>query len=154
MSDKPKPNWKKYLLIGSLAMNVLVVFAIAGAAFKDDGPRHKGRDATMQGALVRALPDDMRSQLKDSLKKGRDGFRKDRETSRKLREDMKAVIGATPFDAAALRAVFAQQKQLRESFVDRGDQIWITLISDMTDEQRRAFADNIQFGKPNGRPKN
>jgi uncharacterized membrane protein len=154
MTEKPKTSWKKYLLIGSLALNVLVVFAIAGAAFKPDRPKLKDREVSIQGSFMRALPEDMREQLKDSFRKGGEGFRKQRETSRKLREEMKVVISATPYEDAALRAVFEKQKQLRIAFVDRGDSVLIELISSMTDEQRAEFAKNLRFGKPGGKPKN
>jgi uncharacterized membrane protein len=76
-----------------------------------------------------------------------DGFKKQRGQSREVKTALKDAIAAVPFDADALRAVFERQKQVRLAFTDRGDALWIDLITKMSDEERAAFANGIDFRK-------
>jgi uncharacterized membrane protein len=143
-----KFNWKKMLFVASLAVNVLVIGALAGAAFKHKGSDKSNMGASMQGAMIRALPHDHRKALGQSMRGDGNQFKKQRGQSREVKAALKAAIAAVPFDAEALRAVFERQKQVRAVFSDRGDTLWIDLISKMTDDERAAFAEDIDFRKP------
>lgn len=143
-----KFNWKKVLFVASLALNVLVIAALAGAAFKHKGKSATFRNATFQGAMIRALPQDQRRLLGENMRRNSDSFKKQRGQSRAVKVALKEAIAAVPFDADALRDVFERQKQVRTGFSERGDALWIELITKMTDEERAQFANDISFSKP------
>lgn len=142
-----KFNWKKALFIASLALNVLVIGALAGAAFKPHSRGGPFRGATLQSAMVRALPDDQRKLLGESMRRNGDHFKAQRGQSLAVKADLKAAIAAVPFDGDALRQVFERQKQVRSDFSNRGDDMWINLITKMSDEERAQFANDIEFRK-------
>lgn len=142
-----KFNWKKTLFVASLALNVLVIGTLAGAAFKHKGNDKPNMSATMQGAMIRALPQEQRRLLGQKIRGDGNGFKKQRSQSREVKTALKDAISAVPFDADALRTVFERQKQVRSTFADRGDALWIELITKMSDEERAEFAKAIDFRK-------
>jgi uncharacterized membrane protein len=148
MSEQ-KFNWKKILFVASLAVNVLVVGALAGAAFKhkDNDRSGGGSSTTLQGAMIRALPMEQRKMLGQKIRGDGNQFKKQRGQSREVKDALKNAIASVPFDADALRAVFERQKQVRDVFTERGDALWIELITNMSDEERAAFAKEINFRK-------
>ncbi len=142
-----KFNWKKMLLIVSLGLNILVISALAGSVFKMRGGDRHLDGASVQGAMIRALPEDQRRQLGQRIRKNGEHFKAQRGQSRALRAALKEAIAAQPFDGEALHQVFERQKGLRSAFSERGDALWIELITSMTDEERATFSENIQFRK-------
>jgi uncharacterized membrane protein len=142
-----KLNWKKMLFIASLGLNVLVIAALVGSAFKPHSRGGAFKGGTLQGAMVRALPDDQRKALRERMRKNGDYFKAQRGKSRAVKADLKAAIIAVPFDADQLRQVFARQKHVRSDFSNRGDAMWIELIENMSDDERVQFANGIEFRK-------
>jgi len=148
MTQDTKIGWKKYLLIGSLALNVLVLGLMAGAFFKVGKVGPKFQEVSMQGPMIRALPEEKRQMLRGSFMK-RDTKSGDRRSaSRKVRSDFKAALTAVPFDPQALRDVFVAQREIRSRFIDSSDDVWIEVISGMTDAERATFANEVEFRKP------
>jgi len=155
MTKETKMGWKKYLLIGSLALNVLVLGLLAGAFVKVNKTGAKFQEISMQGPMIRALPEEQRKALRGSFMK-RDTKSGDRRSaSRQVRQDFKAALTAVPFDPQALRDVFKAQRSIRSHLIDSSDEVWIDVISGMSDAQRATFAAEVEFRKPRKKkPKN
>lgn len=137
-----KKNWLRILLIVSLALNLLVIGLMIGAALRFGGPdsvRHPPR--SLGSALYRALPDDMRKEMRQHSRSGhearrRDGFR-----------DVDAIVGAmraVPFDGDRLRDLMNRQLEDREKFHRSVQDTWFQRISSMTDTERTAYADRLE----------
>lgn len=148
MAQETKMGWKKYLLIGSLALNVLIIGLVVGAGFKGRKVSDRLQTLAFQGPMIRALPDAQRDMLKKSFRKKAGDTSGRRQASREVRQELKSAISAVPFDAQVLRDVFVKQREIRNGFIDANDEVWIEIISGMSDAERAAFARDVEFRKP------
>ena len=138
-------GWKKYILIGSLCVNVLVIGLMVGNSLKPhSSSKMRGSKGDGFGAFAKALPSEKRQELRKRFESERSGFRKNREQTRQIRAKMRAAIIAIPFDKDALSAIFTEQSTLRAQQSVVGDQVWVELIASMTDEQRAEFVAAIE----------
>ena len=105
--DMPPPakrRWTRWVLIGSLAMNVLVVGLVIGAAFRQPFqlPQTLHSNGGMR-ALVRAMPDEARGALRDRARDRKEYSAALRKQSRELGRELVEALRAEPFDMAAVR---------------------------------------------------
>lgn len=140
------PLWMRVLLIGSLALNLLVVGMIAGSLLSGGGPgpsREAARD--LEGsAFVRALgPGDRRALLRD-LGRERDTLGENRRLLRQRFERLLAILRAEDLDRAALDAVVAEQREATEARQRLGERLVIRRIVAMSLDERRAYADRLE----------
>jgi uncharacterized membrane protein len=147
MEQKTKMGWKKYLLIASLGLNLLIAFAVGGAFLKSGGPDRMKSDVFLQGAMIRALPDEKRELLRSGFKDHRDKHKKENGSFRAMRTELNDVIIAVPFSADALNDILVKQRDMRAGFALSGDAALVNVISQMTDAERADFAANIKFRK-------
>lgn len=114
----------KYVLIGSLALNLLFVGGLAGMAFKKHGhgPHHAAREHFGLMGLTRVLPDDRRKEVLDQLKKEYDARRPAMEDLRVARHEAADRLAADPLDRAALEQALAdvasKEQALRSAMVE------------------------------------
>jgi uncharacterized membrane protein len=103
---KPGPSW---LLIASLALNLLIIGLIAGAAIA----RHRlagqnefnvNRLAGEPGlrGFMRQLPKERRVVIRQAIEPGRETLKTLRQSARKARDSVQLALAAQPFDKAAL----------------------------------------------------
>lgn len=143
---KPKtPLWMRVTLFISVAMNLLVVGAVAGF-FVTGGPdKRYDRTRTDMGTLfMRALGDEDRRALRRDFEAGlqRDG----REHGAFLTEFEATleILRATPFDRDAFLASVADQSRGRAEREEMGREVLVSRIAAMTDAERAAYADRIE----------
>ena len=96
VSEKPKRNWVKIALIGSLAVNLLIVGLIVGAVMRfDKGQgRHLNRVSMGLGLFIQALPDEARAEVNAAGGPhlgNRRAFRKEIRSRQKALEMLEAV---------------------------------------------------------------
>ena len=128
MSDVSPPGTPsrrmKYLLIGSLALNLLFVGAVVGMGFKKHGhgPHHTAREHFGLMGLTRVLPDDRRKEVLEQLKKQYGEMRPAMDELRAARIAAADRLAAEPFDRTALEQaiadVAAKEQALRSSTVE------------------------------------
>ena len=155
MSDttsSPRPaRWKTWALVASLAINLVVFGAIAGAFLRGAPERYKRPTSDADfGAIVRALPDKPRGDLRDHLR-GRGGdFKERRQQFAQMRGEMIAVLRADPFDPAALENLFARQRTALGEMALGGHTVLLETITQMSTADRMTFAKNLSRGRIQG----
>jgi len=137
----------KIALVVSLALNLAVAGLIAGAALKGR-PDPGGRDGLWP--YSRALPEPYRGDLMRSLRERRGDWIADREALGSTRAELAAALVAEPFDAAAVTALLARQRDRFTALADRGAALLVEQIARMSPEERQAYAAALERG-PSGR---
>ena len=148
-SGAPRPRLGFRILLGaSLALNLLVIGLIAGAAWRHGGGPGKGWHHAPPGLqsyaapYVRALPREARRDLHRGLRREVGGA--GRAERRALYAEMLAALRATPFDAAAVEAVLGTQRERVLALQAAGQARWLATVTAMTPEARARYADRLE----------
>ena len=144
------PMKYQWLLIGSLALNLLVVGAVAGMFFRHrggggpNGPpelnigRLVNSDQGLRG-FVRTLPQERRQALRAVVEDARQTLKPLRQTVRAARADASATLKAEPFDPAkfqtSMEAVIIDEGAARRASVA----IMVDAVKQMTPQERVSF---------------
>lgn len=136
---KRSSRWLKLALILSLAVNVLVFGAIAGAWWRGGAGPWGGRGAGNIVGYMASLPPDRRAELMQRSKGLREQSRALRQAARQAARDRADALLAEPFDKqrfmdAQTRQIEAEQR-LRLAVRD----VIAEAASNMTAAERRAF---------------
>ena len=141
----PKRRLMRYLLIGSLALNLLVLGIVGGAVIRGPGgfggPR--GFDLAL-GPIVEALAPEDRQAIRDQLRSNdmlRQHPRQDREA---LAKALQAALRMDPYDPAAVEAALSVQRDRLFAVQTAGQQALVARITLMSPQARLAFADRLQ----------
>lgn len=137
------PRWVTIALLASLMVNMVFVGVAAGRMWvhhHGDGwySRHKG--GGMRGFL-RELPEARRSELRDVMRANRAAAREEREKVGALRQAVREAIAREPFDRAALERALSEVNAARQNFRGRIASDFVELVSKMTPEERKLFAE-------------
>lgn len=143
-SAKPSRLMRTALLL-SLAVNVAIVFAIAGFALsgppKGGGPR--GFDIAL-GPVAAALQPEERREIRDRLR-GWDDIRPlNREEVQSAIRQMTASLRVEPFDPAAVEDFFAQTRLRSANLQQFALDAVIEKIAGMNAEERAVFAGRLE----------
>lgn len=136
------PRWMRGLLLASLAVNLLGLGAVVGAALTD-GKRWHGVDGHA-GHMVRALNDEDRRALREQMRAARAEGREGREAHRAALRDLLAELRATPFDAAAVEARLAAVRGHFMDRLERGQTLLAQRFAEMSPAERSAYADRLE----------
>ncbi|MEM7490424.1 MAG: periplasmic heavy metal sensor [Pseudomonadota bacterium] len=134
----------RWALVASLALNVLVVGAVVGAALAHRGAPGRGGtggppeiraiagglDGGDRRALLRALRDD------GLLREGRIRIRESR-------AEIAESLRAEPFDAAAFAAALAARQAVRADLATRGAGALAEVVATLSPAERAALADRL-----------
>ena len=135
----------KYALIASLALNLLILGAVAGTMY---GFRkhhasfggERGQDFGLMG-LTRTLPEERRKEIRKQLRDDRVTFRPLVEETRKSRLEAADKLAAETFDRAALESAIAavaeKERALRQAAVTS----FLGHAEKLTVDERRQLAD-------------
>lgn len=147
-SERPGARRLKYALIASLALNLLVLGAVAGTVFMHGFGRHPPprsgsgphQDFGLMG-LTRTLPEERRKEMRKNL-------REDREKLRPLIDDLRAArreaankLGAEPFDSAALKGAFDVAGEKDRAVREAAVAAFLVHAGQLLPEERRRLAD-------------
>lgn len=142
----PPPGGRKLriALAVSVALNLLIIGLVAGAALRDGGPRDRMVRDLDFGPFTEALrPEDREGLRRDFIRQAPDM----RDMRRQMREDFATVLAALraePFDAEALRDVVANQGERMAARLALGQDLILARIAAMTPAERAAFADRLE----------
>lgn len=148
--DAPKPGrGLKIALVISVALNLAVAGLVLGA-WLGDGP-HKGmpRDLSF-GPFSEALSDADRRELRKGLMSRGEEFRTSREAARAEFAVLLDALRADPFDPAAMSTALTAIETRNAERLELGRSLIETRLTEMSTEERRAFADRLEDGMQHG----
>lgn len=134
---KSKRRWMPVVLGLSLALNLAVVAAVAGAAWRHKGEERDGPRAARGGAIyMQALPREARREVRAQLRSiGREQAGTD------------AMLGALrqePFDPAAAVQVLESERDTGLARQTAASALWLEQITAMSAQERLAYADRLE----------
>lgn len=143
------PVWMRVAFFVSLALNVLVVGAVAGALLAGDGPRGHPPPASLVrdlglGPYLRALGPEDRTALRKSASAQREDLRNSRREMRKAFEQTLRVLRAEVLDEAQLRSLIRTQADVAERGRALGQRLLVERIKAMTVAERRGLAERLE----------
>ncbi|MEM9708422.1 MAG: periplasmic heavy metal sensor [Pseudomonadota bacterium] len=139
------PVWMRLLLVASLGVNLLIVGMVAGAVFSGGG-QGPGRDAARDfgnSPFFRALGPDERRQMLGDFRSERRSFREGRKDIGNRFEALLNAIRADEFDAETVTTLLDDQREALLNLQGVGERLLIKLVSEMSVEERRAYADRV-----------
>ena len=145
------PRWMMIALFGSLALNLIVVGAAAGFAWRHNGVQAANASQPLSPSLLSyasTLSPERHKELSARTEEQRQNVRPLRRQLREAREDVVNALVTEPFekeryDAAQSRLLIADEKA-REAV----HQLYAAIAVNMTLEERRGFADWRQKRRP------
>ena len=151
MAETPDPPgkkrfaWGRVLLIGSLALNLLVVGLVAGALLSGGPPgdRNPALRALGYGPFLQALPRADRAAMAEAFKEKAGSFRENRRELRREFDRFLELLRADPLDADALRAAIDRQRARISERQALGSALLVDRIVAMSAEDRAAYADKL-----------
>lgn len=144
---QPRPAaTRRWLLIASLTLNLLVVGVVAGTALRHaggEGGPEAGR-ALGFGPWSRGLSHEDHQALRRAFEASGQDFRAAWREERADRAALILALQAEPFDPAALDAIAARMHARSIARMDLGQQLIRDHVVAMTPQARRAFAERMQ----------
>lgn len=140
--DKPKNRlWLRLILGISLALNLLVIGLVAGAAWRFGGPEGRPAPRSLGSALFFALPKEDRKALRQKSY----GSHQDRRArAQKDASDVIAALRASPFDETSLERILQEQAASQQAHHQALQSSWMTRIRTMSEAERLAYADRLE----------
>lgn len=138
-------RWLWTLLVVSLAVNLLVIGALAGA-FWHRGHRGHGAGGDHRQAFgivrfARDLPAERREVLVGLVEDARGRLRSKRQEARAARRVAHDLLAAQPFDAQAFSAAVNNVVAVRSTSHQLAADLLVSAVGAMTAEERAAYAE-------------
>jgi uncharacterized membrane protein len=135
----------KYALIASLALNLLIIGAVAGTmyGFRKHPPRFgqgAREDFGLMG-LTQKLPEDRRKQLRKQLRQDRVAFRPLIDEIGAARRGAADKLAADPFDKAALEAAIANVAEKERALRQAAVGVFLGHAEQLTPDERHTLAE-------------
>lgn len=145
------PRWVKLLLGASLALNLAVIGLVGGMMWRLSGseaPRRAGGagDFALMAALER---DDRRAIFRQMRAEG--GPKRGPSTEGKAA--MLVLLRADEFDVEAMQVLLTARIKKGGERQAKAQKIWLTHVSGMSVDARRAYADRMENWRPRERKK-
>jgi uncharacterized membrane protein len=141
------PHWTMFLLVASLAVNLL----IAGAAgmryfYPERLERWSGASFTqlLPRRFLSDLPADRRREFLDLLKSRREVFRESRSGMRDVALRFAAALERNPYDQAEVTAAIQDFTKLSAQMVDSGTLVTLQIVQKLTPEERSLLAQHVR----------
>ena len=146
-SKRPK-FWFRILLIGSLSLNLLIVGAAIGAAFKwRDGRPKSDIDAYCGSggvaAIVRAMERSDRSAIREAFEAG--GFGRDsrRATAQRDIDSLIELLKSDPLDLEGLESMLLARNEQLAKGLELGNGILVDRIASMPMDERMRLVERM-----------
>ncbi|HZT47115.1 MAG TPA: periplasmic heavy metal sensor [Hyphomicrobiaceae bacterium] len=139
-SFRRTPRWVLGLMFVSLALNLVVVGAIAGAAWRFRGPPPWANAVTPNLlGYASTLAPERRRELWQLIAEERQHVRPFRREVRAAREKTIEALVAEPFDRETFLAAQARQAETENRARAAVQQLYVKIAEQLTPEERRAF---------------
>ncbi len=145
-SPKRGRNWMRFVLIVSLALNLLVVGLLGGAFLRHEKPvgRHLDRMSMGLSIYIRALPEDSRTAFEAELRDGNSSRRALRKSMRERQRSLEAVLLAEPFSEEAVRQALTEHRSFAFEKTGRLQDAYVDAVAGLSDEARAAYFERVQ----------
>jgi uncharacterized membrane protein len=155
MSESRFP-WRTLLFI-SLAVNLLVIGAVAGAVVAGVRVQRENPEAVvarMPGvrAFMVAVPAEARPAVRRELVRSWQESRDARQAAIQARRDAFAATTEEPFDAERVRAAFARLREADQAAIGVFHDNMIDAFATLTPEQRQSTIEALRAAAPAARP--
>ena len=138
------PAWMRILLVASLALNLLIIGLVAGAAIRGGPVARQVERSGGFGPFPEALAPTERAEFMDRVRDAAPDFRDNRRALRTAFSGVLEAVRADPFDPAALQAALEVQEAALKGRQRIAVEVVVAQISEMDAEARNAFADRLQ----------
>ena len=138
-------RWR-WLLLASLALNLMVAGVVIGHALGDGPGRKVPRVDRIGGPMTFALSHDDRRQIGEALRREYKDGRPSRAQIKAEYSDVITALRSDPYDRARLEAVFARQLSGATDRMAVGQRLLLERIATMTTAERQAFAERLEDG--------
>jgi uncharacterized membrane protein len=139
-------RWLRWLLVASLALNLLVLGAMAGRMLRGDIGAPQAivlRDLSF-GPYTEAMGPADRAALRRAFAERAPPLREIWRTRRAEQEALVAAIRAEPFDAARVAELLAAQAERTTERLRTGQTVLVERIAAMSAAERAAFAQRLE----------
>lgn len=141
------PGWTRYVLIGSLALN-LIILGMVGGQFLGGGRPERDPNNGVFGPVglqpyAQGLSTRDKTLLRSGIEERRDSLRRDRRALRAQMTAFSAALSAQPFVAGDVEKVLAEQRASVGAQMAAGHEALLERVIAMTDEERAAFAEKL-----------
>lgn len=141
------PHWTKFLLVASLAVNLLIG-AAAGVRYFYPERMERWNGASFTQLLPRRflsdLPEERRREFLDLLKSRREVFRQSRAQMRDAATRFADALERQPYDEAAAKAAIEDFTKLSTQMVDSGTLVTQEIVQKLTPEERTQLAQRVR----------
>ncbi len=136
-----KPSWQKWLLIASLAVNLLILGGAAGAFWSHrHGGRHfghgQGREHGLMG-FVRELAPDRQGEIRAALEAEREKIKPMREGVKDGWKETNTVLASEPFDKEKLKAAMTRMIDAETRFRTAISDALVDTAAKLSPEERQ-----------------
>lgn len=141
------PHWMKFLLVASLAVNLVVAGMFVMRYFQPERmERWSGASFTqlLPRRFLSDLPEDRRREFLDLLKSRRDAFRQSRQDMTATAQRFADALERNPYDAAAVDAAIDDFTRLSTGLVDSGTLVTQQVVEKLTPEERAKLAQAVR----------
>lgn len=138
-------RWTRILLIGSVALNVLIIGVVGGAAIaiKGDGDRPAPTDR-FGAAHIKALSFEDKRAVGRAIRKAYRSAEIDHHADQANYKEALAVLRSTPFDETAMVELVTRLDMASEQRRELARDVFLAQILSMTDAERAAYADRLE----------
>ena len=135
------PRWMVALLVASLALNLLIVGAVAGSfwAFRHGGFWAGGGFAGSLLGYVSTLPAERRREIWGRVGEERRALRAHRQAVREARNEALRALGANPFDRERFRAAMRRVHEAETKARAEAEPLFTAIPALMTPAERQGF---------------
>jgi len=138
------PRWMKVLLVVSLALNLLIIGAVLGAALTGGGKWRGSHGPGGVGALTTSLSEDDRKVLKRRMARALVGDRDARQGYRAALFELLTQLRAPNYDAEAVAGSMARIRDHAGSRLETGQGLLVERLGEISAAERRAYADRLE----------
>ena len=142
-SWRSTPRWAKWLLSLSLAVNFVLIGLAIGAAIKFHKYGHSHGGIATIGQIMRALPDDDKSEARAMLRAARPDFKALRADRKAAKLAVADAIAATPYDEASVREAFAVLRQKDQIAKTSAHDVIVEVLGVLSPEERAAVVERF-----------
>ncbi|MFN6924604.1 MAG: periplasmic heavy metal sensor [Tabrizicola sp.] len=137
-------RWIKIALATSVALNLTVAGLALGAWVREGPPRDRMPRELSFGPFSEALDAHDRRAIRKALQDRAPGFREARAAAREEFAALLVALRTSPFDADAMQAALAAIEMRMADRLALGRELIAKRLLEMSDAQRRAFADRLE----------
>ncbi|SDI38373.1 periplasmic heavy metal sensor [Alloyangia pacifica] len=142
------PRWMRWLLLGSLALNLAVVGVVAGGLLRHGGPERGGppRGREFITPYTQAFSQDQRRELGRQLFSSFERKQGDRPRPRPFADYRSALelLRAEPFDSTAFAEALSAQDARAAERQKMGQDVLVDYVATLSPEAREAYADRLE----------